>query len=118
MRLIDETNQVAGTYRSVIEIANLRNIAIQYNITAAASDHIEIQLWGTVYSNAVDGIEDEWVEVTEFLTEKKIFEVEDESIHDISFIDSACTLAKLKVLYIVTTSAPNNTIKIGWNTDS
>lgn len=117
MKLFEETNKAAGSYYAIMEVANLRNIAIQYKIIAAASDDIELQLWGTVHTDAVDATEDDWVEITDFLTERKIFNITDETVHEIAFLDSELTLAKIKIKYIVTTSAPNNYIKIGWNTD-
>lgn len=119
MRLIDETNKAEGTYYKVMKVANLKNLAIQYHIIAAASDTIELQLWGTVYTDTVDSDDDEWNELTEFLTEHKNqnFIITNDEIHDIVFLDSSVTLAKIKIKYIVTTNTPNNSIKVGWNTN-
>ena len=118
-KLIEATNLAQGTTQSIMEVANKRNLAIQYRIRAGASDTVELQLWGTVYHDADNNTDVDWVEVTEFLTEHKNqdFKITNDTVHDISFLDSELTFAKIKLKYIVTTSAPNNFIKTGWNSD-
>ena len=113
MRLVELTNQAQGTTQSIMEVANKKNLAIQYKIIAAASDTVELQLWGTVYSEDDNNTDDDWIEVTEFLTEHKnhAFKVTNDTVHDISFLDSELTFAKIKLKYIVTSATPNNFIK-------
>ena len=115
--IINQTNMSAGTSQEVLSVANLKNIIFQYKLVAGASNTIEVQFWGTVYTDAVDGTDADWLNVTTFLTGLGTLSVTSGTLHDMSLIDSNCTFAKIKVKYIVTASAPDNTLKVGWNTD-
>ena len=117
MVIVNEINVLDGEYYKVIKTANLQNLAIQYKLTAGGPDTVEIQFWGTVYTDAVENTDDDWVDLTEFLTEYEIRFAQLNTVNDIAFIDSSCTIAKLKIKYIIATAAPNNSIKIGWNTN-
>ena len=122
-RLANLTNVAQGSYYGIMLVANLKNLAIQYYLEAAASDVIELQLWGTVHTDAIEttdeNVDKDWHEVTEFLTEheNQSFTITGKTEHDIVFLDSSITLAKIKVRYIVTTATPNNIISIGWTTN-
>lgn len=113
--LIDVTNQDAGTYYEVVKVRNLSNIVFQYNLIAGADNTIELQLWGTVYASAEDSTEDDWANITEFLTEEETLSVTNESLQDMAITDSNCPFAKVKIKYIVTATTPDNAIKVGCN---
>lgn len=117
MQLISEINKAAGTYSKVVEVPNLRNFIFQYKLIAGADNTVELQFWGTVYSDANNGTDDDWANITEFLTGLNQVSVTDDAIHDMSLMDTNCTFAKIKVKYIVTAVTPNNTIKVGWSTE-
>ena len=118
MDLIDETDVAAGTYYEVIQVANIANIAFQYKIVTGEDNEIELQIWGTVYIDANNSTDDDWSNITEFLTEEEELIIKQNSIlNDVSITDSQCPFAKVKVKYIVTTDTPDNSIKAGWNSD-
>lgn len=115
--LIDETNKIAGSYYAVVDVPSVINSIFQYKLIAAVSDSIELQFWGTVYYNADNDTDDDWVNITEFFTEVVSLVVTNASVQDLSIIDSNCAFAKIRVTYIVTSASPANTIKVGWNTN-
>ena len=118
MNLINETNLSAGTYYEVIQVANLANVAFQYKIIVVDDNEIELQFFGTTETDADETTDDDWVNITEFLTEEVELIIEkDATLNDISITDSQCPFAKIKVKYIVTTDTPNNSIKVGWNSN-
>ena len=115
--LINETNLSTGTYQKVISVDNLCNILFQYKLIAGEDNTIEIQFWGTSYTDATSSTDDDWVNITEFLTEEEILSVTNDTVHDFAITDSQCPFAEIKVKYIITTSSPDNTVKIGWHSD-
>ncbi len=117
MELINEINKDAGIYYEIVQIADLKNLIFQYKLIAGVDNTVEIQFWGTVYTNADGNTDDDWVNITEFLTELNKISVENETLHDMTLLDTNCTFAKIRIKYIIVTSSPNNTIKIGWNSD-
>jgi hypothetical protein len=118
MNLIDETDVPDGTYYKVIEVANLRNIAIQYKITTGPMNVIELHFYATTDSDADDDTLDDWVDVTRLGTGMpRIFVQANQEEHDIAYNDREMTIAKLKVLYTVSTTMPDNSIKVGWSSD-
>ena len=100
-----------------MEVTNLRNFVFQYKLLAGVNNTLEIQFWGTVYTDADNETDDDWVNVTEFLTGLSQVTVTDDIIHDMSLLDTNCTFSKIKVKYIVTAVTPDNAIKIGWSTE-
>ena len=117
MDLIDETNVSAGTYYKVIQVANLSNIVFQYKMVAGTSNTVEIQFWTSVYTDAEDSTDDDWVNCTEFLTEEEECSITKGTINDIAVTDSNVPFAKVKIKYIVTADTPDNSIKVGWNSN-
>lgn len=115
--IINETDLSTGTYYEVMEVSNVANIAFQYKLIAGTDNILELQFWSTVYIDADDSTDGDWVNVTEFLTEEEELIVEDETINDMAITDSNVPFAKVKIKYIVTADNPDNTIKIGWNCD-
>jgi len=116
MILVSEINLAAGTYLKVMQLENLRNFIFQYRLLAGVNNSVEIQFWGTVYADADNETDNDWVNITEFLTGSRQVIVNDDNIHDMSLLDTNCTFAKIKVKYIVTAVTPNNIVKIGWST--
>jgi hypothetical protein len=115
--LIDETDVTTGTYYEVLKTRNLCNIVFQYKLIAGVDNIIELQFWGTVYIEAEESTDDDWTNITEFLTEEETLSITNDSLQDLAITDSNVALAKVKIKYIVTASSPDNTIKVGWNSD-
>ncbi len=115
MILFDETNQVAGTYYEVLKGINVKNLSVQYELIAGAANTVELQFWATVFEDASGATDDDWVNITEFLTSETTLSVTNSSVSNITLIDTDCMFVKVRVTYIVTASAPSNTIKIGYN---
>ncbi len=116
--IFNETNGVAGTVHIPLHIANVKNLAIQYKLIADTSCTVELQFWGTVYDDADPDTNDDWVNITEFLTEQEQVIADNSTIHEISLIDSECTFAEIRITRIVVGANPVNTIRVGWNTDN
>ncbi len=118
MEFINEINVSAGTYYKVMEIANLVNIVFQYKVIAGSDNTVELQFWTSVYTDAEDSIDDDWVNCTEFLTEEEELIVkQNNTINDVAITDSQCPFAKMKVKYIIKADTPDNSIKVGWNSN-
>lgn len=117
MDLITATDIATGTYYKSVSVDNLKNFIFQYKLTAGKDNTVEIQFWATVYSDANESTDDDWLNITTLFTGLEKIMATDETIHDMSINDSNLTFAKIKIKYIVTESGPSNSLKIGLHSD-
>ena len=114
MLLFDKTNINSGTYQEILTGSYVKHLSIQYKIIAGADNTVELQIWGTVFNDCDNNTDDDWLNITEFLTGMTEIIITNDNIHDISLIDTHCNFSKIKIKYIVTNSSPDNKVKIGW----
>jgi hypothetical protein len=117
MEIINKTDVATGTYIKAVPTASLVSIALQYDVMAGEGNIIEFQFWGTVYPDADESIDDDWVNMTQDLCGVDKVSVTGDTKRELLMSDHDITLAQIKVKCKVTAATPDNYIKIGWNSD-
>lgn len=115
MILVQKTNLANGSYQEILTGSYVKHLSIQYKLIAGMSNTIEFQIWGTLFNDCDDNTDDDWINITEFLTGMSEIIITNDNKHDIALIDTHCNFAKIKIKYIITTNSPDNDIKIGWS---
>ena len=118
MNLISVTDLAEGEYRKAFPTAHIKNLVFQYKLTTGSGNVISLQFFGTVYADADDDTEDDWVNITGLLAgHLELLAVENSTMHDMAILDTDCRFAKIKIKYTITAPVPDNAVKIGWSTN-